>query len=117
MLPPNEAEQPPALPPTKETPMIYEVRTYTLRAGATAEFEERYGITALGIFGSVAREQATDTSDVDVVVRMRDPNLFTLVHVKETLEEALHEHVDIVHYRERMNGLLKRRIDGEALYV
>jgi hypothetical protein len=81
------------------------------------EFAERYGITALGLFGSVAREQAIGTSDVDVVIKMRDPNLFTLVHVKETLEEALHEHVDIVHYRERMNGFLKNRIDREAIYV
>ncbi|GAB7028510.1 nucleotidyltransferase family protein [Geotalea toluenoxydans] len=81
------------------------------------EFAERYGITALGIFGSVAREQTTGTSDVDVVVKMNDPNLFTLVHVKETLEEALHEHVDIVHYRERMNEFLKSRIDREVIYV
>lgn len=85
--------------------------------GFKDEFAERYGISALGIFGSVARAQATETSDVDVVVKMRDPNLFTLVHVKETLEEALHEHVDIVHYRERMNGFLKSRIDREAIYV
>src|SRR5205085_8544539 len=28
--------------PREETSMIYEVRTYTLRAGATPEFEERY---------------------------------------------------------------------------
>ncbi|WP_243373640.1 nucleotidyltransferase domain-containing protein [Geotalea sp. SG265] len=81
------------------------------------EFAERYGIIALGIFGSVAREQTTGTSDVDVVVKMKDPNLFTLVHVKDTLEEALHEHVDIVHYRERMNEFLKSRIDREAIYV
>jgi len=78
---------------------------------------ERYGITALGIFGSVARGHQQATSDVDVVVKMRDPNLFVLVHVKEELEEALHEHVDIVHYRERMNAFLKQRIDQEAVYV
>ncbi|KAF0219162.1 MAG: DNA polymerase beta domain-containing protein [Geobacteraceae bacterium] len=81
------------------------------------EFSERYGITALGIFGSVARGEAREASDVDVVVKMREPNLFILVHVKEELEEALHEHVDIVHYRERMNAFLKRRIDQEAVYV
>jgi predicted nucleotidyltransferase len=81
------------------------------------EFSEHYGITALGIFGSVARGQATGTSDVDVVVKMREPNLFTLVHVREELEEELHEHVDIVHYRDRMNAFLKRRIDQEAVYV
>ena len=81
------------------------------------ELEERYGVTRVGIFGSVAREQATDASDVDVVITMRDPNLFTMVHVKEALEEALHEHVDIVHYRENMNQFLKSRIDRDAIYV
>jgi predicted nucleotidyltransferase len=81
------------------------------------DLSERYGITALGIFGSVARGDANVTSDVDVVVQMREPNLFVLVHVKEELEEALHEHVDIVHYRDKMNAFLKRRIDQEAVYV
>ena len=81
------------------------------------ELSERYGITALGIFGSVVRGQQKGTSDVDVVVKMREPNLFVLVHVKEELEQALHEQVDIVHYRERMNTFLKHRIDQEAVYV
>jgi len=80
-------------------------------------FAERYGITTPGIFGSVARGVAFDGSDVDVVVGMRKPNLFTLVHVKEELEEALQRQVDIVHYRERMNAFLKQRIDREAIYV
>jgi hypothetical protein len=92
-------------------------KTLEILRGLKGEFADRYGITALGIFGSVARDQEMETSDVDVVVTMREPNLFTLVHVKEELEEALHEHVDIVHYRERMNAFLKRRIDQEGIYV
>jgi len=79
--------------------------------------EKRYGITRMGLFGSVARDQATKESDIDVVVQMLSPNLFTLVHVKEELEEALHGQVDIIHYRERMNSFLKSRIDQEAIYV
>lgn len=79
--------------------------------------EHNYGVTTLGVFGSVARDQASDESDVDVVVRMQEPNLFTLVHIKETLEEAFHCHVDVVHYRDRMNAFLKQRIDQEAQYV
>ena len=81
------------------------------------EFERRYGVTALGVFGSVARDDATETSDVDVVVRLRDPDLFSLVHIKETLEQAFDGPVDIIHYRERMNAFLKDRIDQEAIYV
>jgi predicted nucleotidyltransferase len=37
-----------------------------------------------------------------MVVKMRGPSLLALVHVKEELEEVLQEHVDIVHYRDRM---------------
>lgn len=81
------------------------------------DFAERYGVTALGLFGSIARDHAETNSDVDVVVCMKNPNLFRLVHIKEALEEALHERVDIVQYRERMNGFLKKRIDQEAVYV
>lgn len=97
--------------------MIDKDETLNVLRRFKGELSERYGITALGIFGSVARGQQQTTSDVDVVVKMRDPNLFVLVHVKEELEEALHEHVDIVHYRERMNAFLKRRIDQSAVYV
>ncbi|MFQ4134918.1 nucleotidyltransferase family protein [Nodosilinea sp. PGN35] len=77
---------------------------------------ERYGVTRLGIFGSVARDQATDISDVDVVVEMA-PDLFAMVHVKEHLQSALQVPVDIVRYRVTMNQRLKQRIDQEAVYV
>ncbi len=80
-------------------------------------FAEQYGITALGIFGSIARNEANEGSDVDVVVKMRKPDLFYLVHVKEELEDEYNTRVDIVHYREKMNPLLKKRIDEEAVYV
>lgn len=82
-----------------------------------SDLEEHYGVIRLGVFGSVARGQATAASDVDVVITMRTPNLFTMVHIKEVLEEALHEHVDLVHYRERMNTFLKSRIDRDVIYV
>ena len=101
----------------EEVDMIEKDKTLEVLRQYKGQLSERYGITALGIFGSVARGEQQTTSDVDVVVKMREPNLFVLVHVKEELEEALHEHVDIVHYRERMNAFLKHRIDQEAVYV
>ena len=70
----------------------------------------------LGIFGSVARDQATQTSDIDVIVEM-PPDLFQLIGLKQDLEELLDRPVDIVRYREHMNRFLKERIDKEAIYV
>jgi hypothetical protein len=77
---------------------------------------ERYGITRLGIFGSVARDEAAESSDIDIVVEM-PPDLFTMVHLKEYLQETLQVSVDIVRYRSGMNAFLKQRIDQEAIYV
>ncbi len=80
------------------------------------EFEERYGITRVGIFGSVARDEAGERSDVDVVVEM-PPDMFARVNLKEDLERILGSKVDLVRYWRRMNHYLKRRIDREAYYV
>jgi len=78
---------------------------------------ERYGVTRIGIFGSVARDDASETSDVDIVYEMSRPNLFTVVHLKDELENLLHRSVDLVRYRERMNPYLKKRIEKEGVYV
>ena len=76
-----------------------------------------YQIRRIGVFGSVARNQMTETSDVDVVVELVEPDLFVLVGIKQDLEEILQRSVDIVRYRERMNQFLKQRIEQEAIYV
>ena len=82
-----------------------------------SEFKTSYGVTEIGIFGSIARGEMKYGSDVDVVVKMRKPDLFYMVHIKEELEDDYKVKVDIVHYREKMNPFLKKRIDKEAVYV
>jgi predicted nucleotidyltransferase len=81
------------------------------------DLENRFGVTRIGIFGSVARGDIHPDSDIDVVVELQRPDLFDLVHIKELLEEGFRRHVDIVHFRERMNEFLKQRIRDEAVYV
>jgi len=79
--------------------------------------QDEFGIVRIGVFGSVAREENTDASDVDVVVELGRPDLLVLVGIKQELEELLQQPVDVVRYRERMNAYLKQRIEQEAVYV
>jgi len=79
--------------------------------------KERYEIIRIGVFGSAARDNMNTQSDIDVVVELGKPDLFYLVGIKQDLEEKFHRPVDIVRYRDRMNALLKNRIDKEAVYV
>jgi len=79
--------------------------------------KDRYSIIRIGIFGSAARDNMNDQSDIDVVVELGKPDLFYLIGIKQDLEEKFHRPVDIVRYRDRMNAFLKKRIDNEAIYV
>lgn len=78
---------------------------------------DRYEIIRLGVFGSAARDDMNEESDIDVVVELGKPDLFYLVGIKQDLEEKFRRPVDIVRYRDTMNGFLKKRIDKEAVYV
>lgn len=85
--------------------------------GYKKEYSDQYGLLEIGIFGSVARDEIKEDSDVDVVVHISKPDLFMLAGIKQDLEERLHRSVDVVTYRENMNQFLKKRIDGEAVYA
>jgi len=81
------------------------------------KFEKEFGVTSIGVFGSLARGEFGQSSDVDIVIKLANPDLFNMVHIKEELEADYKTRVDIVHYREKMNAFLKQRIDMEAVYV
>ncbi|MCD4847398.1 MAG: nucleotidyltransferase family protein [Candidatus Aegiribacteria sp.] len=91
-------------------------QTLTVLRKLNPFLKERFGIESLGVFGSVARNEAGKNSDVDIVVEM-PPDLYAMVHIKEYLEEALNAPVDLVRYRTSMNALLKKRIEREVVYV
>jgi uncharacterized protein len=78
---------------------------------------EKYGIIEIGVFGSIARDEARDDSDLDICIKTKTPNPFVLVHIKEDIEQRVQKHVDIVRVREKMNPLLKTRIEKEGVYV
>ena len=81
------------------------------------DLEKQYGVTKIGIFGSFARNEIREDSDVDVIIEMNEPDLFYMVHIKEELEDKFKMPVDVIRYRAIMNKYLKARIDREAVYV
>lgn len=76
-----------------------------------------YGIDRMGIFGSVARGENKEKSDIDIYYEGEPLSLFKLAALKEELEEILEHPVDIVRMRESMNLLLKNRILNDGIYV
>lgn len=97
--------------------MISKQQALTALQQFKKEVGSEYGIVSLGIFGSLARNQANEGSDIDVIVETKKVDAFQIIHIKEELEELLNTHVDIVRKRERMNPFLKKRIERDVVYV
>ncbi|MBO4316474.1 MAG: nucleotidyltransferase family protein [Prevotella sp.] len=79
--------------------------------------EKKYGLTRIGLFGSVARGEQHDGSDVDVCYEGRIPTLLILDQMQTELEQLFGCPVDMVRIRKQMNPLLNNRIKKEAIYV
>jgi len=75
-----------------------------------------YGIERIGIFGSVARGEHTEKSDVDVCVEMK-PDIYFLISVRDDLQKVFKRKVDIVRVRENMNPFLLKTIKNTAVYA
>ncbi len=55
-----------------------------------------YGVKRIGVFGSYARDLATETSDVDLVVEFEHPIGFRFIEFAEYLEGLLGKSVDVL---------------------
>ncbi|MBR5842456.1 MAG: nucleotidyltransferase domain-containing protein [Bacteroidaceae bacterium] len=62
-----------------------------------------YGIKSLGIFGSAARGELHEGSDVDVVYE-GEPNILLRSRMKAELEALFGCRVDVVRYRKQLSN-------------
>ena len=80
-------------------------------------FAQKYGITKLGIFGSVARKENTENSDIDIVVEVKEPSLQLMYELKEAFMHLFGCKVDLVRFRDSLRPLFKSNILRDVIYV
>jgi hypothetical protein len=85
--------------------------------GHAGELTRRFRVRDLTLFGSVARDEATEDSDVDVLVEFDGPATFDrFMDLKFFLEEILSARVDLV-TRAALRPRVRPVIDREAIRV
>ena len=81
------------------------------------ELEGKFAIKDLAIFGSLARDEATGASDVDVLVKFKGPAGFDqFMDLKFYLEDLIGAPVDLVTDK-ALRPILREKIKREAIYV
>ncbi|WP_017292378.1 nucleotidyltransferase family protein [Geminocystis herdmanii] len=78
---------------------------------------EKYQIKTFALFGSTARNQATENSDLDFLVDFdKSPTLSMYMNLKFYLEELFNKPVDLVTIKS-IKPIIKESILAEAVYV
>jgi len=78
---------------------------------------EKHNIVRAGIFGSMARNNSTPDSDVDILVELGSPiSLLDFVGIKLELEDILEKKVDLVEYQ-ALKLSLKENILQEEIRI
>ena len=81
-----------------------------------SEFQKKYGVEEIGLFGSYARDEAKDDSDVDIFVSMQ-AKFDNVMGLKYDLEASLHKKVDLITKHKYMKPFLLQMITKDVIYV
>ena len=81
------------------------------------QYSSEYGITRIGIFGSVARGEQTENSDVDIYYEGKSLGLKSLVEFPMQLEKFLGAPVDVVRKHNNLRPSFVKRIMHDIIYV
>ena len=74
------------------------------------EVAEQHGYSRLAVFGSVARQQARQDSDIDLLVEAPDgASSFGFIRFKQLIEDVLGREIDLIDY-----GGLKPKLDDDT---
>jgi predicted nucleotidyltransferase len=79
--------------------------------------KEKFKVERIGIFGSYAKGEQKEESDLDILVEFSEPvGLFHFIELENFLREKLGVKVDLV-MRNNLKNRIKERIIKEAIYV
>lgn len=81
------------------------------------KLELKYGLTSIGLFGSVVRPDfSQDKSDIDIVVDFSKPIGVEFIEIGDYLEKELNRKVDL-HSLKGIKPKYLKEIESEIIYV
>lgn len=78
--------------------------------------QERFGIQTIGLFGSYAKNQANENSDIDIAITSTKKDFFIRDDLREYLQESLKTPVD-VGYLDSFREFYRKKVEKEIIYV
>lgn len=85
---------------------------------AVPHIRQQFGVNRIGIYGSFARGEQTRTSDVDVLVELKEgySTLENFIELAEYLEALFKRKVDLITV-EGIDKYIRQRVEAEVIWV
>jgi predicted nucleotidyltransferase len=81
------------------------------------EVAKEYSVKTIGVFGSVARDEQTGQSDIDLLVEFSKPvGFITFMRLENFLSERLGNKVDLV-TADSLKPVIRQDVLSEVIYV
>ena len=80
------------------------------------ELQERFGITSMRLFGSVARGDHHEGSDIDIFVSM-PPKFFNYIEAAQYLEDVLGCKVDLICNHSNIRPFFRQQIEQDGIDI
>jgi predicted nucleotidyltransferase len=80
------------------------------------ELKQDYHVEKIGIFGSYAKNQEKESSDIDFFVEFSQKSYRNLTRLYDYFEKAFGKKVDIITEHKNMRPSLRREIQSSIIY-
>ncbi|MEW6378855.1 MAG: nucleotidyltransferase family protein [bacterium] len=101
---------------SEERRMLNKLEVLNFLSEHKQELMERFSVRKIGLFGSFCRDQATEASDIDILVNLDQPTFDHYLDLKFYLEDNLGRSVDLV-LADSVKPRLKPVIAREVVYA
>ena len=81
------------------------------------ELERQFGVCRIGLYGSYASGTQDESSDIDILVELKEPKFDDLAGLHIYLEKAFGRKVDIRRLSKNIRTSFVQRVEKEALYA
>jgi len=79
--------------------------------------KENFGVVNIGLFGSYAKDQQTEESDIDFLVEFVEPRFDWIASLQDYMEAKFEKKIEIIRKRNLANSRFLQRIGQEVIYA
>ncbi len=79
--------------------------------------KNEFGVVNIGLFGSYAKQKQDVSSDIDILVELKEPRFDWLVGLQLYLEQKLEKKIDLIRKSTNLKSRFLEKVERDVIYA